>query len=1563
MIDETSRTYFNVLLFLDKDSGSERRGRPMRKEKTARKDNVINPKTNAKTNTAPCPTCRQNIGLSSEKQMTYYKLDSRLEQPYMASNHLHHISTMDSDAMGDNSFEFTNQHSFGRDCMKDVTCTTAPQLAETLMVPLTIALSPRVTPPDQPVLEDSYLPPPPSLAYIPLPPPPPSTQPALLQVPPRPLTAPPPPPPPSPPCTVHIPVTIHLKGTLAIKLKNCKHCDISKSIESIGPLTGFSLNSLKKTVVEDAQSRNIHSHKTYDDNNVPAIFNSFSKSDFINFDNFIYEKDNSINATRKDQIHNGTESAEKRFIVHKEMDIPSSLVPTRAYKKGVIVSLPRGKAVLKCIVQSGQPSNRKFNISEGKIMNSHVVTKPKVLTTNTSLVNASKSAADKKNVLVEEAMDEFGKDIIVSLYGLALKDIMDGMNHNVAESTRKKMEFLDREKAYLEKAYPGVTSKVESLLSKPPTLGKKGTVKKVSNSTRKSSLHKRSKIHRVKVLLSKRRLQHLQDKAIKTPHRGSELYSEFEPSKLFDGECNDVTFCEQQPRFMKHIKMYMTQLDSIALEPYKAYIKTLSARKSTVKKSAKVETEKLNIPSILTKRSTLKNKFLNHLATLRKRKLRWKKVVSENAQKKTLREVVTTKGDVNTPKSPKFFLKLPEELVKMISEDHDFKYILKNEKGKLSGERFKIQSQESASSSSLEKSITDAFANTSQIEENTSTGNLNKSNDRKEKDRQVEEKSDQVEDRIESKNESLQEQSNLTDKAKALKKKPNDEPDWLNTTSDSPLQGNGSNFMKNKDTNSSSEDFQKKKDDEKVITSISSSKENSSSYTTNNDANYSSGAYVKENHISKEKMYYDDPKSVKFHEEIGSSNLNHDVLYKEKSKSASELAHVNKVDSIYEKQSSLFTSKEESSADKTKGNNKLVVESTPSEVVASLEIDPESAKISWHKPTEVKPLESEPFTVLKNKTAKVEKDLKASEVTASLDIASLSTALTRPFTAKSNDMEKEIEKKLEKTMNKTEKTVSSFTNEKEVSAFKSKEKDDDMKSIKMPLKSFSKSSEKQHMLSDDTKFEELLGKLKKTKELINEEKGKLIKESKANITSPAHKARGKKISEFENELDRLIAQAEPATSKESKTLDTLVFSFLEKNEKKVTKNEPKKISKSTKSALKITRKQPKVNTQNNSKAKNIADMNMTSYVLDGLKDYIKQHTYDDSKDNLYAQLDDANGEYIKTPYSNTVYDGIGETKPAATQLTRLFDPYANLRSHLEGPQKGTLPYTFLSNTSRVNETLYLDRDLNKRSNVENKEYNFSRGLLIDNMNQSSIVQNSTLDNQNSTDDNNYIDNQVSSKNGSKDFETKSMINRKTSSIIVKEYYHTNKVPVENILKESYPSPQHHLIIFKSIFNDDAKLEKRDKNEKYPIKCFTISRLKMILNGVGPNPARVWEDPCQLTEVKKSDPFKLPINPLFKVQKVELKMRSPAQPEPNENFLSKKESIFDETPSFQHLQQQDPKKFIFSTDVTKVNKNDEKEEHAQIKTQFAKPKSEIGRKRVRAKNQTDPYTELGSTIIG
>ena len=581
-----------------------------------------------------CLTCDsdQHNDIDDTTERIPYKLDQRIQKPYNVIQFQHNghnipqtsvhyqASTILEPHMTENvEHSLPMQLPLFSKCVEHVQpCVLPKEQPPSIMVPLTIVLpSPPVPPPlplSAPLPTPSPPPPPPRPPPPPQPPPPP---------PPPPLPPPPPQAPPSPPpCIINLPVTIHIKGTLAVKMKNCKQCAFSKNIESIGPLSVFP--SLKESDPQIAQSRsNFHPNVQFLNNlksneNIPNILKNLWKSDSINFVKYIYEKDGSDDPTKKDITDK--ESLKKEMVLKNYINIPASLVPTDAYKKGVIVSLPRGKAVLKCVlpktVDGHKISDKMPALSSNTAQD---ITKPLSHTQNTTFKNIlpSKANSSLKDTFMQRFMKEFAKDIMVSLYRIAYKDILSNTYPKkhiepLGNAIRKKMELLNNERTYLEESYPGFQDSLDendddvklydhyhkrssplkhkagfkdtlrgdtkdslvnyeklSLLRK-----QKSMQQRKLNSKQKDNISNRK--HREKVNDTYHPTGHKKMKSLPLRDRKDyeaaiSFYGDLDPSKLTDENCVEE-FCQQQNLYIKNARQYFTRLDNLALEPYKRYI-------------------------------------------------------------------------------------------------------------------------------------------------------------------------------------------------------------------------------------------------------------------------------------------------------------------------------------------------------------------------------------------------------------------------------------------------------------------------------------------------------------------------------------------------------------------------------------------------------------------------------------------------------------------------------------------------------------------------------------------------------------------------------------------------------------------------------------------------------------------------------------------------------------------------------------------------------------------------------------------------------------------------------
>ncbi|XP_057317760.1 uncharacterized protein LOC130662835 [Hydractinia symbiolongicarpus] len=548
------------------------------------------------------------------------------------------------------------------------------------------------------------------------PPPPPPPEPVLIPVP---IAAPPPPPPPPPPCTVHIPVTIHLKGKLAIKVKHCENCDFSKNIEAIGPLKIAPIKGLnekltgaiesqakKEATAEEAQARkdslavagsgdtssvenngvaggntkvelNVDASATKRNDPPEADLNEvLPKIDDMVFDeDFVYS--NVVRGTKKDETDANDDK--KHIVVAKPVHIPGALLPTDAFKRGVVISLPKGKALLKCVVPINGSESDSKEMEEAPIdntaentasypVNNDVVTlsrpdtnvikpvskeqEPQPESSNkkdssaavpvsTSVEKEFSSATEQLHMdkmrpqeehtnvaktrrFTEKFLKTFDKDMLISLYKMAVGDILSELQHQKkahrkTQILRKKIKTLQQERSSLEKKFPGIA---KTLIDPANTLdlNTRNTRSVTDDDNEESSVTFKNKhgspvtldIEKPLISNSTRRVKLVdtyRPAIIRKPAKGKtfskkpepevkdekeannalSFYGDLDPLKLMEENpaCIDA-MCEKHKQFIKHAGQYFQSLDKIALEPYKKFMTDKDKPNNEMDSSAKI---------------------------------------------------------------------------------------------------------------------------------------------------------------------------------------------------------------------------------------------------------------------------------------------------------------------------------------------------------------------------------------------------------------------------------------------------------------------------------------------------------------------------------------------------------------------------------------------------------------------------------------------------------------------------------------------------------------------------------------------------------------------------------------------------------------------------------------------------------------------------------------------------------------------------------------------------------------------------------------------------------------
>ena len=391
---------------------------------------------------------------------------------------------------------------------------------------------------------------------------------------------------------------------------------------------------------------------------------ALANSDVISFDDrsFEPERETDVSGTKKDT----TSEREQHALVSKQVIIPRPLLPSNAFKKGVVISLPKGKALLKCVVTKNdtepdvdydentddshsdalplEPS--KSNTSDTlPIDNNDVVTvtpsssKGSVMTPldsssqndkgNEEQVQQSPQHGSHKhhgNGFTKQFLNLFDKNMMVSLYKMAVKDILNEIHdqkkgHKRTETLDTKLKSLEQERSTLEIQYPGISKSLVNAINtampqpgsrkprsivampqpgsrKPRSIVNKKHVVSKNFNQRKPGFLKLQKLlttngtRRVKLVDTDRPLKIPQAnkqtvKVTKPKAQGSvqsnlnsndalSFYGDLDPTKLIDdgvGSPNCIDpLCVKQKQFIKHAGQYFERLDNLALEPYKKFM-------------------------------------------------------------------------------------------------------------------------------------------------------------------------------------------------------------------------------------------------------------------------------------------------------------------------------------------------------------------------------------------------------------------------------------------------------------------------------------------------------------------------------------------------------------------------------------------------------------------------------------------------------------------------------------------------------------------------------------------------------------------------------------------------------------------------------------------------------------------------------------------------------------------------------------------------------------------------------------------------------------------------------
>lgn len=522
-------------------------------------------------------------------------------------------------------------------------------------------------------------------------------------------------------------------------MRHCENCDFSKNIEAIGPLKVSPINGYHGDLAGavEAQARrqimqipqfSLIQRKT----KMPHMYDDIEKAlrngEDISLDDSIKVIED-VDGSKRDitpEIPVDT-ADEKHMVITRPMAIPYSLVPENAFKKGVIISLPKGKALLKCVVSKAETENQhkkesgagitfkempnfetpsttsKQTIKDDEDQDTHMYTsgpsQNDTLAYSLSRIGAESLTNDETDVLDHETIkpspaiasalsksgtplsganvivpttsgsdqlketisnalgigkskekaDErkktdspgrssfsdqflkiFDKEMMVSLYKMAVKDLMKEFKHHKASKkteifVKSKVKKLFSQRSMLERSYPGISQSLVDSFSEPlieglsemsdlssSKMGRSVIVplsKKQMHKYQKPKLHTKSTLNmqiqeefkslhpmenpedqhsgelkkRVKLVDSentpnpKHLPKGLKDNQQKiSPGLVMSFYGDVDPSNLIDdgygiSNCIDV-MCEKQKQFINHAGSYFENLDNLALMPYKTFL-------------------------------------------------------------------------------------------------------------------------------------------------------------------------------------------------------------------------------------------------------------------------------------------------------------------------------------------------------------------------------------------------------------------------------------------------------------------------------------------------------------------------------------------------------------------------------------------------------------------------------------------------------------------------------------------------------------------------------------------------------------------------------------------------------------------------------------------------------------------------------------------------------------------------------------------------------------------------------------------------------------------------------
>ena len=182
----------------------------------------------------------------------------------------------------------------------------------------------------------------------------------------QPLPPPPPHTPPPPHCMVHIPVKVGMNGILGAEMSSCeKGCEFGSKIASIGSLSLVPLRGGNDTAYGGEEElvgskrwkvdRPLVMQVTTDDvetrrqvrDQMRRYAQFFDR--FYDFEKLVFKGGGNESESGEAKQNVRGPQVERKMMLVQRMRIPHHLVPDEVQKRAVLITLPKGKALLKCL--------------------------------------------------------------------------------------------------------------------------------------------------------------------------------------------------------------------------------------------------------------------------------------------------------------------------------------------------------------------------------------------------------------------------------------------------------------------------------------------------------------------------------------------------------------------------------------------------------------------------------------------------------------------------------------------------------------------------------------------------------------------------------------------------------------------------------------------------------------------------------------------------------------------------------------------------------------------------------------------------------------------------------------------------------------------------------------------------------------------------------------------------------------------------------------------------------------------------------------------------------------